>query len=313
MTAHTTFASAPSVIVDGEKRHRRLVAIAAGLAIVFILGLTIYGADYYVLEPAQRPFSSKHHALMPSGAVGINLGFLGVLMLCGIFLYPLRKHWPWLQKKGNSKHWLDYHVVLGVAAPVVIAFHSSFKFRGLAGIAFWVMVAVTVSGFVGRYLYAQIPRLVAADERSLNVFRKVTVYMSARLEHQRLISPSDLKPLLRLPTPEQVASWPTLVALGYMVAFDLGRPIHVARLRMRFMGMEETLFSFGGLLPGRDPQLEWVISLAREQALLSKRIVFLTRAQQVFQLWHIIHKPFSYAFAILVILHILVAMLLGFI
>ncbi len=95
---------------------------------------------------------------------------VGVLMLCGIFLYPLRKRWSWLQKQGDSKHWLDHHVVLGVAAPICIAFHSSFKFRGLAGIAFWVMVAVSLSGLIGRYLYAQVPRQVEIDEVSLRVF-----------------------------------------------------------------------------------------------------------------------------------------------
>ena len=64
-------------------------------------------------------------------------------MFLAIFLYPLRKVWAWLRGKGAPKHWLDFHVLLGLAAPFVIAFHSSFKFRGFAGIAFWIMVAVS--------------------------------------------------------------------------------------------------------------------------------------------------------------------------
>jgi hypothetical protein len=43
---------------------------------------------------------------------------------------------------------------------------------------------------------------------------------------------------------------------------------------------------------------------ARKQASLSKRILFLSRTKQVFNLWHVIHRPFSYSFAILAILHI---------
>ena len=74
-----------------------------------------------------------------------------------IYLYPLRKRWGWLGSQGNSRHWLDFHVVLGTAAPLVIALHSSFKFGGIAGMAFWIMTAVTLSGFIGRYLYSQIP------------------------------------------------------------------------------------------------------------------------------------------------------------
>jgi len=61
---------------------------------------------------------------------------LGVLMFFLIYLYPLRKKWGWLGRMGNSRHWLDFHVVLGTAAPVIVAFHSTFKFGNIAGMAF---------------------------------------------------------------------------------------------------------------------------------------------------------------------------------
>jgi hypothetical protein len=38
----------------------------------------------------------------------------------------------------------------------------------------------------------------------------------------------------------------------------------------------------------------------------------LSHAQRVFQLWHVVHKPFSYAFAVLALVHIAVVMMLGF-
>jgi hypothetical protein len=275
------------------------------VATSLMAGLALYGANYYTLTQADRPFSPKHHLLKPSGVIGINLGLLGVLLFCGIFLYPLRKRWAWLRKQGDSRHWLDYHVVLGIAAPVCIAFHSSFKFRGLAGVAFWVMMAVALSGFVGRYLYAQIPRRVASAEVSVRVFGGVLAY-------QKVIPQADLRGLLHLPSPRQASRWSPLFALGFMAASDLVRPFRIARLRARGMGVAQTIVSVGGLLPSRDPQLEWVIGVARQQAVLARRILFLSRAQQVFKLWHVVHKPFSYAFAVLALLHIVVAMLLGF-
>jgi hypothetical protein len=275
------------------------------VATSLMAALAAYGANYYVLSQANRPFSPKHHLLKPSGVIGINLGLLGVLLFCGIFLYPLRKRWAWLRKQGDSRHWLDYHVVLGIAAPVCIAFHSSFKFRGLAGVAFWVMLAVALSGFVGRYLYAQIPRRVASAEVSVRVFRGV-------LTHQKVIPQADLRGLLHLPSPRQVSGCSPLLALGYMAASDLARPLRIARLRVRGVGVSQTMLCLGGLLPTGDQQLEWVIGVARQQAVLARRIMFLSRAQQVFKLWHVVHKPFSYAFAVLAVLHIVVAMLLGF-
>jgi hypothetical protein len=304
MTAHTAFASSPVVMSDAKKQHRRLVMMISTMIVALILALVWYGADYYSLSQANRPSSPKHRLLKPSGAVGINLGILGVLMLCGIFLYPLRKRWAWLQEQGDSKHWLDHHVVLGVAAPICIALHSSFKFHGLAGIAFWFMVAVSLSGLAGRYLYAQIPRQVETAEVSLKIFHEV-------LQRQGVLPHAELRRLCQLPAPNQASRRSALAALGYMVSSDLARPFRVARLRIKVMGAGPGIRSLIGLRP-KNANLEGVIRLARKQALLSRRIVFLSHAKRVFRLWHVVHRPFSYAFAVLVLVHIVVAMLLGF-
>jgi hypothetical protein len=306
MTAHSTFAPAVAAIDNKDRGHRRLLKAILIVAVAAIASLAIYGQDYYRLGQAERPFSPKHHLLKPGGTLGVNLGLAGVLILCAIFLYPLRKRWGWLQKQGSSKHWLDHHVVLGVAAPVCIAFHASFKFRGLAGIAFWVMVAVSVSGLIGRYLYAQIPRQMAAAETSLHIFQE-------ELQYQKIIPQTDLRRLLfKLPAPNSVTHWSASRALTYMVTSDLARPFRAARLRLQVMGIKRGVRSMTGMLSSRNFLLEEVILLARKQALLSRRILFLSHAQQVFKLWHVVHKPFSYAFAVLALAHIVVAMMLGF-
>jgi hypothetical protein len=308
MNAHTTtLVPTAAVVSTAGKKHQRLVALISLIAIGAMVILMFYGGDYYRLSQADRAFSPKHHLLQPSGIVGINLGLLGVLLLCGIFLYPLRKRWGWLQKQGNSKHWLDHHIILGVAAPVCIALHASFKFRGLAGMAFWVMVAVSLSGLIGRYLYAQIPRQVASAESSLLEFQNV-------LERQTMVPQVDLQRLLfHLPAPNRVLHWSAFTALLYMVASDLARPFRVAHLRVRVLGIKSTVHSLGGFLPSQNAKFEEVISLARKQALISRRVIFLSHAQRVFKFWHVVHRPFSYAFAVLALVHIGVAMLLGFI
>jgi hypothetical protein len=52
--------------------------------------------------------------------------------------------------------------------------------------------------------------------------------------------------------------------------------------------------------------------VATTEAKLSKSIAFLSRTQRIFQLWHVIHRPFSYAFAILAIVHIALALYMGY-
>jgi hypothetical protein len=62
----------------------------------------------------------------------------------------------------------------------------------------------------------------------------------------------------------------------------------------------------------RNQKLERALRVAQKQAALSKSILFLSRTQQVFQLWHVVHRPFSYEFAILAILHIGIALFMGY-
>ncbi len=310
---NATIATAVLPAVDRERPHRWRLCAFYLLAITLVLAVAIYGLDYYTLDAAHRPLSAKHAALKPSGAIGLKLGIFGLLLFCAIFLYPLRKRWKWLAQQGSSKHWLDFHVLMGLTAPFIIAFHSSFKFHGLAGVAFWIMTAVALSGVIGRYVYAQIPRRMSSAEVSMSELEQQHSALAQRLAAQRVLPTADLRSLLHLPSAVLVARMPLLVAVGYMIVLDMARPFRVARLRRHAIGFAEKLTTFGGLLRTRHLELELAIDAARDQASLSKRILFLSRAQRVFHLWHVIHRPFSYSFAVLAVIHIAVVTMMGYV
>jgi hypothetical protein len=311
-TVATTAATTAIPARNRERAHHTRLICGYMLAIALIVGLAVYGSNYYTLSSAERPFSAKHALLKPSGRIGVNLGFTGFAMFLGIFVYPLRKHWLWLSKQGSSRHWLDNHILLGLTAPFIIAFHASFKFRGFAGMAFWIMVAVSLSGVIGRYLYAQIPRRLNSAEMSLKELQEVQAQLSQHLEQQNLLPEADLRSLLRLPSPERVQQLSILAALAYMMALDVGRAFRIARLRRRALGFRERLSTLGGFLTTRHAGMEKAIATARAEAATSKRVLFLSRARQVFHLWHVVHRPFSYSFALLAAIHIVVVMMMGF-
>lgn len=297
---------------DAEKGHRTRVFLAWMLALAVILVIGGYGFNYYTLGAAQRPFSPKHELLRPSGSIGIKLGMLGVLMFFLIYLYPLRKKWGWLGRQGNSRHWLDFHIVLGTAAPIIIAFHSSFKFGNIAGMAFWSMLMVTLSGFVGRYLYSQIPRSLNAAELSRKEIHDKEEALKKELDEQRATFGFAVDALYQLPSAAEVARTPAVASVLSMFLIDFKRPFRTSLVRLQQAGFGAWVFSLFGLLPTRDQKLERALRVAQKQASLSKSILFLSRTQQVFQLWHVVHRPFSYAFAILAILHIVTALFMGY-
>jgi hypothetical protein len=297
---------------DAERGHRLRVKLAWLLALAVVLIIAGYGFNYYALGAADRPYSPKFDQLKPSGTIGMKLGMLGVFLFFLIYLYPLRKKWGWLARQGNSRHWLDFHVVLGTVAPLIVAFHASFKFGNIAGMAFWSMLCVTMSGFVGRYLYSQIPRNLNAAELSMKELQDAEGCLRQDLAAQKLAFGKRIEVLYDFPTRQDVHNMPALLALLRMIAIDLKRPLQVSLLRLQVTGFGSWLVSLLGLRPTHDHSMENAITVARKQAALSKRILFLSRTQQVFKLWHVVHRPFSYAFAILALVHIGLALYMGY-
>jgi hypothetical protein len=90
--------------------------------------------------------------------LGHSLGIFGFfLMILTETLYSLRKrsrtvHW------GKMSEWLEFHIFTGLVGPFMVFLHTSWKFNGLAGVVTLLTIIVVFSGFLGRYIYTQIPR-----------------------------------------------------------------------------------------------------------------------------------------------------------
>lgn len=295
-----------------DRGHRIRVRIAGLASFALVASLAVFGASYYRLPIEQRPFSPKHLLLRPSGLIGLKLGYLGVALFVFIFLYALRRAIPWLGRIGTARHWMDFHAIAGVTAPIVIAFHASFKFRGIAGIAFWIMLAVALSGLIGRYLYAQIPRSLSAAELSFQEIRASEDLLRQELLAQSLFSADRLERVLHVPTPDHIRQIPALLALVEMLLLDIRQRFQIAALRRAANSFWNNVRSIGGIISSGNAEVENVVRIVRQKASLSRRIVFLDRTRAVFHLWHVVHRPFSYAFAVLAVIHIAVVMGFGF-
>lgn len=295
-----------------ELGHRIQVAITAIASILLLTAIGVYGASYWLLPLDQRPFSDKHELLRPSGDIGLKLGVLGTVLFFIIFLYAFRKIIPWLGRFGTATHWMDFHVIAGLTAPVLIAYHASFKFQGIAGFAFWIMVAVAISGVIGRYLYAHIPRSLNETVLSLSELQESERDIAEALVNQSIYSAEQLKRVMHVPSAEHIRKIGPLLALANMIVLDINLPIQMSGLRRAHSGFWGTLRSVGGLISTGNAEVEEAVRLVRQKVSLSRRVVFLHQTQRVFHLWHVIHRPFSYAFAVLAIFHIVVATGFGF-
>jgi hypothetical protein len=297
---------------SGETGHKVRLALAWLLAIGIIITLAFYGVSYYRLGLEDRPLSPLHSQLRPSGTIGLRLGMLGTAMFSVLFIYPLRKRLRWLSNLGKTRHWLDFHILIGITAPILITFHASFKLRGLVGAAYWIMVAVALSGFVGRYVYAQIPRSLNAVQLTVGEMQTQAELLGAQLSVQDVFQPQDIAPLLAVPSPTEIRRMSLMTALWCNLRMDVLRPFQVSRLRRRVLQGSEWITALGGFRASGHRDLEEIVTNLRSQSWLRSKMAFLDQSQQILHLWHVVHRPFSISFAALVIIHIAVVLSLGY-
>lgn len=168
--------------------HLIYIAILSVIVLItFILPL-YYGYSFYQTPLVDRFDHPLYKELKPSGVWGHGIGIIGSLcMIIGVAAYMLRKRVRSFARYGLVKHWLEFHIFLCTVGPILVLYHTSFKFGGIVAVSFWSMVAVFLSGIIGRFIYIQIPRTIEGRELTLNEVRNLeaaTVKDQASLERR---------------------------------------------------------------------------------------------------------------------------------
>jgi hypothetical protein len=154
--------------------HRIYLSVLVIIVIVTFSLLIYRGLPYYLLPVEERVFHPDHLLLKPSGALGHGFGIIGTLfIITGVSIYMARKRYRFLSRLGLLKHWLEFHIFLCTLGPILVLFHTANKFGGLVAVSFWSMVAVFLSGIIGRFIYLQIPHSIEGRELSLAESRKI--------------------------------------------------------------------------------------------------------------------------------------------
>jgi len=95
--------------------------------------------------------------ISPNRGAGYALGIIGGSLMLILLVYSLRKRWTWLKFLGSTPGWFRFHMVLGIAGPVCILYHSNFATGATnSNVALFSMLTVAGSGLIGRYIYARI-------------------------------------------------------------------------------------------------------------------------------------------------------------
>jgi hypothetical protein len=280
--------------------HRIYLAILVAIVFIVLITLIYNGLSYYRLSTEERVYHPDHAMLKPSGIVGHGIGIAGTLLIItGVSSYMARKRYRFLSRLGILKHWLEFHIFLCTLGPILILFHTAYKFGGLVAISFWSMVAVFMSGIIGRFIYLQIPHTIEGRELSLNEVRGMKTDVALVLRNSHNLQEETYNLL--------VDSIKKKVGLYQKNA--------LARYISNYFRDKKTIRKVKYLLkhnnlPGTESKM--ILGLIKDDIKINQKIERLDTMQNMFKYWHVIHSPFALIMLVIMAIHVAVTIAFGY-
>ena len=238
----------------------------------------------------------------PGDYLSTYCGLVGTILMVIAAVYPILRRLNFFRYLASNTMWFDFHLMAGTVGPMFVGLHSGLKLGEIhtgnlhTAAAFWCMVITVISGFLGRYLYTQVPELSSGVELE-------------ELDHERAFQKA--RPLMPVPMAEidrelaehsakahRVAmSTSVMRALWWLLFQDVGRiPRTMARRgRLKQLGVFDKAIRN---------------DLARRAArmiVIARRHVVAPKAQLLLHSWKKVHVPFTIFLTVFSVAHIFIS------
>ncbi len=264
--------------------HTAYIWSMALIVILVTFYLAYTGYSYYSTPLEERFYHPRHDWFKPSGLFGQGLGVIGTfLIFFGVSIYILHKRYNILGKWVRLKYLLEFHIFLCSLGPVLILFHTAFKFGGIVSIAFWSMVAVVASGVLGRFIYLQIPRTIEGRALSLEEVKNSQLDIESVLTEKYELSPNTIAVF------NNFTGTDTTAKPSYK---DLRKALSTEQISRK--------------------EQKSILHMLRKERSLSRKIGRLEKMKKLFRYWHVAHMPFALIMLVIVVVHVVVAFTFGY-
>jgi hypothetical protein len=278
-----------------------ILHLCYAIGFTFIAIVALVASPYYGLPLGERPHNMMHDQFKPGGLWGHGLGIIGSSMVLLLFLYSARKRQRFGLRAGRLSRWLDVHIMFGILGPLLITLHTAMKFHGLVSISYYSMVVVALSGVFGRYVYMQIPRDTRGDAMSMGQVRSRIDEVRGSLIDR--LPPDIVAGVDRFVGEVRDHRSSGLAALFQAARADLVRPWRLRRLK-RYLRRGKTHVS--------EHEIRQIVRLAKEEAMLVRRMARMDAMTRTLHYWHVFHKPFAYIMITIMMIHVAVAVSFGY-
>ena len=222
----------------------------------------------------------------------MQCGLVGTAFMIVAAIYPMFRRLRVFRWLASNTMWFDFHLMAGTIGPMFVALHSAARLGTWVDIALWSMVIVAVSGFIGRYLYTQVPEL--SSGRELEELDHERAFSHHRGHNPVAMAEIDRELYLHKLKAGRVANHAgVLFSLGWLLLEDLRRPVRRLRRRARLTRLG---------VHGR--ARKDLAQRASKMILIQRSAVIAPKAALLLHSWKKVHVPFTILLTVSSVAHI---------
>jgi Fe-S-cluster-containing hydrogenase component 2 len=217
----------------------------------------------------------------PGKGLSVYCGLAGTILMLIAAVYPIFRRIKFFRWLASNTMWFDFHLMAGIVGPMFIILHAWFRLDNWVATAFWSMVIVVVSGFLGRYLYTMVPGLASGVE--LEELDHERAFQAARPRLPVPMAEIDRELAEQRAKAQRVAMSKSLLrALWWLIFQDVFRIFRTLarRGRLKTLGVERR-------------QRAELAKRAARMIVIGRRQVVAPKAQILLNSWKKVHVPFT--------------------
>ncbi len=300
------------VSFDPKKRQAMAPPREAGtgliraLTIGFILALSsllfaLWHSDYYGLEASLRPAHAKHNQLRPGLGIGLWLGIASAGLIALNLLYLVRRNNYFGFKLGTLKLWMTSHVATGILAFLCATLHGAMAPRHtVGGHAYWGLFALLITGAIGRYVYAYLPRAANGRELKLTEIKgRLDRLMESWGDRQRSFGDRAREEVTSL---IETRRWSGSLTIRILALFGIERSLRRTLERLSREGKAEGI---------PEDQIKEAMAIASQTHRMALLVSHYEDLRSILNSWRYLHRWVSLLMVLLLVIHVASALAYG--
>ncbi len=267
----------------------------------------LYGYAFLVAAVIAGWLLSDAKLIDPNDGLGYWLGITGGSLMLFLLLYPAGKKSTILRQLGVVKHWFRIHMIFGLVGPLLILYHCNFSVDAInSTIALYSMIAVTVSGIIGRYFYTRIHRGLYGKRANIEELR---AEITDSLENSRglaAILPNFINELHRTSAKLTGEQFTGSISMRHCMSWTF--KYYFVRVRLYLLIKEELrerTANSEALHSNAKNLRKTANAYAAQQVGMMRQVAQLAFYERLFSLWHVFHMPLFLLLVVSALVHVL--------